>query len=54
MYSLENAGEEMLHGAFSLNGQVVFLMTTADVLYIFETHSGKLMSMLHLATIVDE
>jgi hypothetical protein len=54
MYSLENAGEEMLHGAFSLNGKVVFLMTTADVLYIFETLSGKLMSMLHLATIVDE
>ena len=53
-YSLENAGEEMLHGAFSLNGKVVFLLSTSDVLYIFETHSGKLLSMLHMATKGDD
>jgi hypothetical protein len=54
MFTLENANEEMLYGAFSMNGEVVFLQSTADVLYIFETHSGKLLSMLHMAPKVEE
>ena len=53
MYSIQgerdsNRAEEIEYSTFSTCGKFVYAVSTAGVIYVFETDTGKLASMVHL------
>ena len=53
-YSCGKEDESVLFGCFTDSGKYVQTFSTNRVFYIYEKVTGKLLSMLHLSSLVDE